>query len=153
MNFVDVIKALFSNYTLITVASAWFWAQFAKGVQGVIREKSIKGMRHIGANGGMPSSHAAGVSALCAASACLYGLDSFQFGGTFLFAMLIMNDAFGVRYEVGKHAKILNRFMKKDNVEAEEKIKEAVGHTPLQVVVGSAFGIAIALFLYFVVYN
>lgn len=153
MFIIDIFKDLFSNYTLVTVATAWFLAQFAKGVQGVFREKSLKGMRHIGANGGMPSSHASGVSALCAASACLYGLDSFQFGATFLFAMLTMNDAFSVRYEVGRHAKFLNRLIKRNKIEGEEELKEAVGHTPLQVVVGSAFGIAIALFLYFVVYN
>ena len=148
-----IFEKLLSNYTFVAIFSSWFLAQFIKGVRGIFEEKSLKGIRHIVANGGMPSSHAASVSALCAASALVYGLDSYQFAVSFLFALIVMNDAFGVRYETGKHSKLLKKILKDSNVETDVKLKVAVGHTPLQVIIGSAMGILIADLLSFFVYK
>ncbi|MBE6783439.1 MAG: divergent PAP2 family protein [Ruminococcaceae bacterium] len=149
----DIFEKLISNYTFISVFSSWFLAQFIKGVHGIFKDKSIKGLRRIVANGGMPSSHASSVSALCVASVVLYGLSSFQFAVSFLFALIVMNDAFSVRYETGKHSKVLKKLIKEKGGELDVKLKVAIGHTPLQVVIGSALGIAIALALHFFVYK
>lgn len=149
----NIFEKLISNYTFVCIFSAWFAAQFAKGIQGIFKEKSIKGFRRIIANGGMPSSHAASVSALCVASVVLYGLSSYQFAVSFLFALIVMNDAFSVRYETGKHSKILKKILQDHQTEPTVKLKVAIGHTPLQVVIGSALGITISLLLHFFVYK
>lgn len=149
----DIIEKLISNYTFVSIFSAWFIAQFAKGIRGIFKEKSIKGFRRIIANGGMPSSHASSVSALCTASVMVYGVSSFQFAVSFLLALIVMNDALGVRYETGKHSKILKELLKEENAELDVKLKVAIGHTPLQVIIGSALGITIALLLHFFIYN
>ncbi|MBR3836018.1 MAG: divergent PAP2 family protein [Clostridia bacterium] len=146
-------EQLISNYTFVSIFLAWFLAQFAKGIQGIFKEKSIKGFRRVIANGGMPSSHASSVSALCTASAVMYGFASFQFAISFLFALIVMNDAFGVRYETGKHSKVLKRLIEEGEVELDVNLKVAVGHTPLQVVIGAALGITVALVMHFFVYN
>lgn len=149
----NTFEKLISNYTFVSLALAWFSAQFAKGIQGIFKEKSIKGFRRVIANGGMPSSHASSVSALCTASIIMYGVESFQFAIAFLFALIVMNDAFGVRYETGKHSKVLKKILQEGDLEFDVKLRVAVGHTPLQVVIGSALGITIALVLHFFVYN
>lgn len=144
---------LISNYTFVSIVSAWFIAQFTKGIQGIFKEKSIKGFRRVISNGGMPSSHAASVSALCTASIISYGASSFQFAVSFLLALIVMNDALGVRYETGKHSKVLKELLKGGFTNLDVKLKVAIGHTPLQVVIGSALGITIALLLHFFVYK
>ncbi len=149
----NTFENLISNYTFVSIALAWFSAQLAKGIQGIFKEKSIKGFRRIIANGGMPSSHAANVSALCTASIVLYGVSSYQFAVSFLFALIVMNDALGVRYETGKHSKVLKKLFKEGLSELDVELKVAIGHTPLQVVIGSALGITIALLLHFFVYK
>lgn len=148
-----IFEELISNYTFVSIVTAWFSAQFAKGIQGIFKEKSIKGFRRIVANGGMPSSHAASVTALCVSSIITYGFSSFQFAVSFLFALVVMNDALGVRYETGKHSKVLKKLVKKEDVELDVELKVAVGHTPLQVIIGSVLGLIIALLFHFLVYN
>ena len=149
----SVLKQLLANHALVSVAVAWFMAQFAKGVQGIFKEKSIKGIRRIVANGGMPSSHASSVCSLCASAAIAYGFSSFQFAVASLIALVVMNDAFGVRYETGKHSKVLKRLIKESDVQLDVELKVAVGHTPLQVVVGAALGVAVSVALKYFFYN
>ncbi len=149
----NIFKEILSNHAFVAVFTAWFSAQLAKGIQGIFKEKSIKGIRRIVANGGMPSSHASSVSALCTSGALFYGFSSFQFATAALLAFIVMNDAFGVRYETGKHSKVLKRLIKEGKVEMDVDLKVAVGHTPLQVVVGAALGIAISLALKYLFYS
>lgn len=148
-----VLQEIISNYVFVSICLSWFMAQFIKGIRGIFKEKSIKGFRRIVTNGGMPSSHASSVSALCAASVIMYGFSSFQFAFSFLFALIVMNDAIGVRYETGKHSKVLKKIIKEGDMEMDVNLRVAVGHTPLQVVFGSALGVAIALVLHFFIYN
>ena len=100
----------------------------------------------------MPSSHSSTVCALTTASAFCYGFGSFEFAISFLFAMVVMYDAIGVRQETGKQAKVLNHLLfenplKLDTVVLQERLKEYVGHTPLQVFAGAVLGIGIAVFM------
>ncbi len=149
----NIFKQIISNHALVSFVLAWFAAQFAKGIQGIFKAKSIKGFKRVIANGGMPSSHASSVCALCTAAAIAYGFSSFQFAVSALLAFIVMNDAFGVRYETGKHSKVLKRLIKEGNVEMDVNLKVAIGHTPLQVVVGALLGIAISLALKYLFYN
>ena len=94
----------------------------------------------------MPSGHSATVTSLAVISALSYGFDSFQFAVTVLLATIVCHDAMGVRLETGKQAQIINEltnafevWTKKDLPEI--KLKEFVGHTPVQVIAGILIGI------------
>ena len=100
----------------------------------------------------MPSSHSATVCALATSSAIKYGIGGFEFAVSFIFAVVVMYDAMGVRRETGKQAKLLNMILDNnmfgENFEHfEEKLKEFVGHTPLQVFMGAILGIVIAFIM------
>lgn len=98
----------------------------------------------------MPSSHSSTVCALATSTGILYGGGSFEFAMAIVFAIVIMHDAIGVRREAGNHAKILNELMERllhpdTNITPQERLKEFVGHTPLQVFAGAILGILIAV--------
>ena len=140
--------SLLHNFPLVCAGTGWFVAQIIKVFTGVfkLRKFSITGL--LFGNGGMPSSHSASVTALAIACGLTYGFDSGYFAIAIMFAIIVMGDAAGVRRETGEQAKILNRIMKDlfkpDGHEAFDKdLKELVGHTPLQVFVGSALGFVI----------
>ena len=101
-------------------------------------------------SGGMPSSHSSTVVALATAAGISYGVDSAIFAVALVFAVVVMYDATEVRRETGKQAVILNRLLL-DNPfawtgkEFEKKLKEYVGHSPLQVLMGAILGLAIAV--------
>ena len=133
---------LLGNQVLISAVLGWTVAQFLKTVIDMVLNRSFNPERIFG-SGGMPSSHSATVCALTTASGMKYGVGSFEFAVSFVLAMIVMYDAMGVRRETGKQAKLLNL----DGVFLQEKLKEYVGHTPLQVVAGAILGILIAVLI------
>ena len=143
-------QELLSNPFLLIGLSSWFWAQLIKTIIHAIVTKSIDFTRLIG-DGGMPSGHSATVSSLATAAALVYGLGSFEFAIALVFAIVVCKDAMGVRLETGKQAVIINDIVEAFNVLTSEeklpdaKLKEFVGHTPLQVFVGALLGILIAV--------
>ena len=145
------VEPLLYNKLIINGFLAWFCSQILKTITNAVINKRIDLLRMVG-DGGMPSSHSATVTAVATTCAITYGLSSFQFGVTVILAFIVMHDAMGVRQETGKHSKILNQMiefiesMEKD-LTFEEKMKEFVGHTPMQVIVGAVLGIFIALVL------
>lgn len=144
---VNLFAQLSKNQVFITVLVAWFIAQSAKVFVGVIAEKRFN-FRWFVDTGGMPSSHAATVSSLATAVALKYGLSSPIFAITLAFAWIILMDAQGFRRSVGKQAEILNVILDdiywKKNVK-EEKLKELLGHTPVEVLMGATIGILVAI--------
>jgi acid phosphatase family membrane protein YuiD len=144
---------LIGNKLIISAVIAWVAAQILKTIVHAIVNKKIDWPRLIG-DGGMPSSHSATVTAVAATSALYYGLASFEFGVTLILAFIVMHDAMGVRKETGKHAVLLNDMieffdsMGKD-LTPEDKLKEFVGHSPMQVVAGAALGLIVALLIRF----
>ena len=142
------IKEFFGNYLLISAVLGWLVAQFMKIFTGAFSGQGFH-IKHMFANGGMPSSHSATVLALTTAAAMQYGLGSPIFALSAILSIIVMNDAFGVRYETGEQAKILNRITKELFSDKAEEIntglKELVGHTPFQVLVGAIVGIATAV--------
>jgi hypothetical protein len=142
------LKALISNFPLVCAGVAWFTAQLLKVFTGVFRQKRWNIFELLFGTGGMPSSHTASVCALSAACALSCGLKSATFALSFLFAIIVMRDATGVRRETGEQAKVLNRivqdlFTSTDTDDINRNLKELVGHTPLQVLVGALVGVAI----------
>ena len=97
--------------------------------------------------GGMPSSHSAFVTSLATAIGMTVGFDSVLFALSFAFAMIVMYDASGVSRAAGKQAKVLNAILEDLNRRElhPERLRELLGHTPFEVVVGALLGILIAL--------
>ena len=141
-------QKLLSNPFLLIGLSSWFWAQLIKTIIHAIVTKSIDFTRLIG-DGGMPSGHSATV-------ALVYGLGSFEFAMAFIFAIVVCKDAMGVRLETGRQAVIINDIVEAFNSLASEKLPEAklkefVGHTPLQVIAGILLGVANTFIMYYCV--
>ena len=151
-----MLNTIFENQTLISAPAAWFLAQFIKTLIDYRLSGKFNPERLTG-SGGMPSSHSATVTALAVSALMRYGAASSEFSFAFILALVVMYDARGVRLETGKQAKILNAILSENPFEwkgeiLEERLKELVGHTPLQVVVGALLGFAVALLLGFTVY-
>lgn len=142
-------KCFMQNRILSITLIAWAFTQTIKVTLGVIREKKFNFSWFIG-TGGMPSSHAAGATAMAVSSGLELGFSSPIFALAFVFAMVTMFDAQGVRRAAGEQAKILNKVI--DDIYWQGKIgggqlKELLGHTPFQVLIGSIIGALIALAL------
>ena len=146
----DFWQEVVHNRVLISTLTVWVLAQATKVVVGVFQEKRFNFRWFIG-TGGMPSSHAAGASALATSVGLNQGFDSVLFAVAASFAMVTMFDAQGVRRSTGQQAWILNKMMDdiywKGQIETK-RLKEFVGHTPIQVLAGFVFGIVCALILY-----
>ena len=147
---------LFSNKFLLTATTSWFVGQVLKTLihWRIYRKFDI---RRMFGDGGMPSCHSATVTSLATITALHFGFASFQFAITAILAIVVCHDAMGVRLETGKQAVILNEIIKAfDDLSAEKlpevKLKEFVGHTPLQVIAGIILGIAIAFVMQYFVF-
>ncbi|NLL79443.1 MAG: divergent PAP2 family protein [Clostridiales bacterium] len=145
------INELFSNKIFISAVTGWLVAQILKTLIHMALTKSFQAERLVG-SGGMPSSHSSTVCALAASSGILYGLGSFEFAVTAIFAIVVMYDAMGVRRETGRQSKVLNEmielfFHMGKNVNVEDTLREFIGHTPLQVLAGAILGIALAFLI------
>jgi hypothetical protein len=132
------LSEVINNKLIISAAVAWLIAQFLKTLIHTLFTKQFVAERLVG-GGGMPSSHSATVCALATATAIEYGGGSFEFAMAAFFAMVVMYDAMGVRQETGKQAKVIN------DMDFETQLKEFVGHTPLQVLIGGILGVITAL--------
>ena len=146
-------QELLSNPFLLIGLSSWFWAQLIKTIIHAIVTKSIDFTRLIG-DGGMPSGHSATVCAVATSAGILYGLGSFPFAISVIVAIIVMHDAMGVRLETGRQAVIINDIVEAFNSLASEKLPEAklkefVGHTPLQVIAGILLGVANTFIMYY----
>lgn len=140
---------LLANRPLWASLAGWALAQALKVVIELVRYRRIDLTRLSGA-GGMPSSHSAIVTALAAAIAREYGLSSPLFAITAILAGVVMYDATGVRQAVSIQARLLNRMM--DDFFAhrglnQQRLRELIGHTPRQVLVGALLGIAVGAVL------
>ena len=129
---------------------AWFIAQGLKVLIYWIRNHKINFRLFVG-TGGMPSSHSAFVSCMATSVGLESGWDSPVFFLALGIAIVIMTDAAGVRRAAGQQAKILNEIMEdfySSKPFAQQRLRELLGHTPVQVLVGSLTGILIGLLFY-----
>ncbi len=137
-----------NGYEVITcgIISA-FLAQVIKFILFTIKSRHIN-FKIFTTTGGMPSSHSAGVMALSTMVGILQGFDSILFASCLGFSLIIMYDAAGLRRAAGKTAASLNRMMEDfyhhDLQSVGGKLKELLGHTPLEVFVGALFGVFFA---------
>lgn len=149
----DWLYALVTNRFLIIGLTSWLWAQVLKTIIYAFMNKKLDLSRLVG-DGGMPSGHSATAASLTTTALLCYGPGSFQFAISLILAIVVCKDAMGVRLETGKQAVMLNEMMRVFNVLTsseqlpEVKLKEFVGHTPIQVMAGILLGIANAVVMY-----
>lgn len=156
--FLDLIRTTIANngYEVITcgILSAFF-AQVVKFILFTVKTRKVN-FKIFSTTGGMPSSHSAGVMGLSTLVGILQGFDSCIFAVSLGMSLIIMYDAAGLRRAAGKTAACLNRMMEDfyhhDLQSVGGKLKELLGHTPLEVFVGAIFGICFAyLYHWFIV--
>ena len=142
------IADILHNRILMVALLACVSAQGLKLVIDLITTRKLN-VTYLLSPGGMPSAHSALVGALATSVGTIKGWSSAEFAIACLFAIIVMYDAAGVRQAAGKQAKILNQivdelFQEKHHLN-EERLKELLGHTPFQVLVGLSLGISIAM--------
>lgn len=138
------------NRVFVVTLLAWFITQLIKVVLGVVREKRFDFKWLVG-TGGMPSSHCAGATALAISIGLEYGFSSPLFAIGIVFAIVTMFDAQGARQAIGRQAVLLNKMFEdiyfKKPIK-EDRLREFIGHTPVQVLAGGVLGIVLGYFLY-----
>lgn len=169
----ESLHQLTRNYILTCAVLSWIIAQIIKTILTLITTKRFEVERLTGA-GGMPSAHSALVCSMTLAVARKEGFDSSLFAIAIMFAAVVMYDAMGVRRAAGEQAKVLNKIVvsfkphdnkaaaeppNKDKIRAKrdkgkilklddmqfKKLKEYLGHTPLEVLAGALLGIILAM--------
>ncbi|MCY9374004.1 divergent PAP2 family protein [Bacillus sp. T17B1] len=151
---------LLTNFPLLSSLAAIIFAQVIKvPIQFIVSRKLDWSL--VTSTGGMPSSHSAAVTALSTAVALDHGLGSSLFAVSAIFAVITMFDATGVRRHAGEQATVLNKlvidfnrlvneakdFPKAENKEKQKKLKELLGHQPIEVFFGGLTGILLTLIL------
>lgn len=152
----DTVQELLHNDILLAGICSWLTAQVLKTILYAILNKELDLTRLMG-DGGMPSAHSATVTAVAAMTGLTCGFDSPIFAVACITAIIVMHDAMGVRLETGKQAKMLNEMVAlfealgQPKLSMEKKLKEFVGHTPLQVLAGMLLGVMVAVIYYFTI--
>jgi uncharacterized protein len=144
---INDISQILDNRILLVAIAACLIAQVLKLIIDLIQNGKFS-VKVLTTTGGMPSAHSALVTALAAGVGESLGWKSAEFAIATIFAIVVMYDAAGVRQAAGKQARILNQMIdelfSEDHKFNEEKLKELLGHTPVQVIAGSILGIAIS---------
>ena len=123
----------------------WLAIQVFKVIVDSIKSKKLNLHRLFGA-GGMPSSHTAVVMVITIMIGKNAGFGSYAFAATFIFSLIVMYDAAGVRRAAGEQASVLNKIIETpglSGLEVQKRLMEALGHTPIQVLVGAIIGIVV----------
>ena len=139
------MSELLANRVLMVPGAAWLVAQILKVLVSLFTEHRIN-LRLLVSAGGMPSSHSTLVAGLATAVAIQHGVSSSLFAIVFVFAIIVMYDAAGVRRAVGIQAQLLNQMIEElfaGHPISETHLRELIGHTPIQVFVGAALGIGL----------
>ncbi|MEB3339722.1 divergent PAP2 family protein [Okeania sp.] len=141
------IGEIMNNHVLWVALLACFIAQFLKMVVELFQYRKIN-LKALFASGGMPSSHSAFVVALAVGVGQTEGWGSPEFALALVFAIIVMYDAAGVRQAAGLQAKILNQItdelFQEDHHLNQERLKELLGHTPVQVIAGFCLGVIVS---------
>ena len=134
---------------LLAPLVAWTIAQAAKVILTSMHQRRLN-LRVLAETGGMPSSHAAIVMGMTTAVGKYAGVSSAAFAIALIFSFVVMYDAAGLRRAAGRQAAVLNRLVE-DLVHMrgmqEQRLRELLGHTPVEVVVGAIIGVAVGLIL------
>lgn len=137
----NIINDILNNKMITLMVSIWIIIQIFKFLVDFIKYRKVNFRRLVG-SGGMPSSHSAVVTCLATTVGILEGFSSSQFALAVGFALVVMYDAAGVRRAAGRQARILNQLISSNKkIDNNEKLKELLGHTPIEVAVGAVVGV------------
>ncbi len=144
---------ILGNKIFDVVFVAWFLAQFYKVAESLVKERRLN-FKRMWETGGMPSSHSATVASLATAVGIGQGVTSPLFAVTVILAVIVMHDAAGVRRAAGKQAGVLNKLSRSlsglfENRFQAENLRELLGHSPVEVLVGAGLGVAVAFAMKF----
>jgi uncharacterized protein len=142
-------NTLLDNRVLVAAFVAWAVAQISKTIIDLFQQRRLVLSRLV-SSGGMPSSHSALVTGLATATGRIAGVSSAAFAITVVLASIVMYDAAGVRRAVSIQARILNQMIDEafqGSPMAEKRLRELIGHTPIQVIVGGMLGIGVGLLM------
>jgi hypothetical protein len=139
---------LITNWALVIPACCWALAQLIKTVAALAQGKGFD-FDYLVGSGGMPSAHSAVVTSLATSVGITQGFASVAFAIAVILAFTVMYDAANVRQSVGQHSTLINRIvrelrLRQPRMKLEADLRELVGHTPFQVLVGAALGIGVA---------
>jgi uncharacterized protein len=142
-------NTLLDNRVLVAAFVAWAVAQISKTIIDLFQQRKLVLSRLV-SSGGMPSSHSALVTGLATATGRIAGVSSATFAIAVVLASIVMYDAAGVRRAVSIQARILNQMIDEafqGSPMAEKRLRELIGHTPIQVIVGGMLGVGVGLLL------
>ena len=136
-----------TNPVFLSAAVSWFAAQSTKMIIETVKYGFDP--KRLSGGGGMPSSHSATVTGLVFGTAMKYGLGGFEFPMALFFAIIVIYDARGVRYQTGRQSMILNRMREQDLADgrrpaADFHLDENMGHTIPEIIAGCLTGLACA---------
>jgi len=146
MTLLDSLNGIINNKILWIAVVSWMVAQIIKVILYLIKFKRINFTLFV-ASGGMPSSHTSFVTALTTAVGMSEGFDSPVFAVAAVLSLVVMYDAAGVRRAAGKQAAVLNQLVESGettgfwDVKLDKKLKELLGHSPIQVAAGAFLGV------------
>jgi len=149
-----MLYKLITNWVLIIPLCSWLAAELIKILVALARGRGLNLSYFIG-SGGMPSAHAAMVSSLATSVAITNGFGSPLFAIAVILALIVMYDASAVQQSVGHQSATLNRIIlelkrREPLVKIEADLRELMGHTQFEIIVGAVLGIAIArIWLFF----
>ena len=147
----EQLAGIFNNGILWTALGGWLAAQVIKVILVFITSRKLDFKRLTG-SGGMPSSHSSITTALTMSVGFVRGFDSAEFAVAMILTFVVMYDASGVRRSAGQQAAILNQIVddwgRGKFVNTDKKLKELLGHTPLEVIAGAILGVIIAIAVY-----
>ena len=150
---VDIMGELRSNYALWASISSWALAQFIKILIELKKTKKVN-TALIVSSGGMPSSHSSFVTAMTTSIGFREGFNSSLFALSAVFSLVVMYDAAGVRRAAGHQAAAINMLFKSfedQGIKLDKKLKELLGHSPIEVAAGAILGILVAIaVMYFI---
>ncbi|WP_088226404.1 divergent PAP2 family protein [Desulfosporosinus sp. FKB] len=144
-----IFPGIFYNAILVSAVTAWLIAQLLKVVINLIVAGKFN-LQLILSSGGFPSSHSATVSALALGIGKYYGWNSPIFAVSAVYGMVVLYDAAGVRRAAGKQAEVLNQLVERlsqGSDLSQDRLKELIGHTPLEVFGGVLVGIIVGLLI------
>lgn len=137
---------------LVAAAAAWLTAQLLKYVFGSLKNGKWFDSSVVLHSGNMPSVHTATVVSLASIIGIVDGFDSALFALAFLFAAVVAYDAMGVRRSSGEQGQVIKKAIKDKTIKAKVPYV-ALGHTKLEVAVGTIVGLVVSLFVAFFTAN
>ncbi len=143
----NINNPLLQNHVLVAAFLSWAIAQVSKTILELFKQRKLIISRLV-SSGGMPSSHSALVTGLATATGRQMGVSSPLFAVAVVLASIVMYDAAGVRRAVSIQARILNQMIEEafqGSPMAEKRLRELIGHTPIQVMAGGILGFCVGL--------